>query len=70
VSQRESDASRLSAGERELSDLEKIGVLHWSDSEGSDGADEMRKKESLNFLKQMNTLYNAPEQSVQQPVAE
>jgi hypothetical protein len=39
---KDSDFSRVSH-EKEMSDLEKMGVLKWSDSEGSDAEDDLMK---------------------------
>lgn len=39
---RDTDLSRVSH-EKEMSDLEKMGVLRWSDSEGSDAEDDLMK---------------------------
>lgn len=39
-----------------MSDLEKMGVLRWSDSEGSDGEDEMMKTKRVNFLKSLSNF--------------
>lgn len=41
--------------EREMSDLEKMGVLQWSDSENSEAENELMKHKRLNFLQSLNT---------------
>lgn len=37
-----------------MSDLEKMGVLKWSDSEGSDAENEVMKNKRINFLQSLN----------------
>ena len=41
-----------------MSDLEKMGVLKWSDSEGSDAEDDLMKQQRLHFLKSLNNFDN------------
>ena len=54
---KESDLDKVSH-EKEMSDLEKMGVLKWSDSEGSDAEDDLMKQQRLNFLKSLNNFDN------------
>lgn len=48
------ERSRDFSREKEMSDLEKMGVLKWSDSEGSDKEEELMKTKRMNFLKSLN----------------